>query len=124
MVPGKLNAGARRPLRVPLQDAVATEVEAGVRLEFTLLKGSFATSVLRELLADAPWFGDGEDEAGNGPAVVGSGTIAQGADDEVGEQAVPRRRERPADLVLAGGGPAHLALVGTQASRYRPILAG
>ena len=31
--------------------------EAGVRVSFALPKGSYATTVLRELLHDAPWFG-------------------------------------------------------------------
>jgi tRNA pseudouridine13 synthase len=60
-VPGKLNAGARRPLRVPLNDTEAEPVDGGLRLRFALLRGAFATSVLRELLADAPWFGDEDD---------------------------------------------------------------
>ncbi len=69
MVPGKLNAGARRPLRVPVTETSVEPTDGGLRLRFTLGKGAFATSVLRELLADAPWFGDGgEDDAAPEPA--------------------------------------------------------
>jgi tRNA pseudouridine13 synthase len=56
-VPGGTNDGARRPLRVPLGAAGLQVVEAGLQLGFELPQGSFATSVLRELLADQPWFG-------------------------------------------------------------------
>ena len=56
-LPGGTNDGARRPLRVPLTDAEAEAVDQGIRLRFALPQGSFATSVLRELLTDMPWFG-------------------------------------------------------------------
>jgi tRNA pseudouridine13 synthase len=56
-LPGGTNDGARRPLRVPLTDASVEAVEAGLRLRFALPQGSFATSVLREVLTDMPWFG-------------------------------------------------------------------
>jgi tRNA pseudouridine13 synthase len=58
-LPFRLARGERRPLRVPVQDAAATWSERGVQLAFTLPKGSYATSVLRELLADTIWFGPG-----------------------------------------------------------------
>lgn len=41
--------GERRPLRVPLEDAVFRVVDEGLLLEFTLPKGSYATSVVREI---------------------------------------------------------------------------
>lgn len=56
-VPGGTNEGARRPLRVPLADPAAAVEDGGIRLGFELPQGSFATSVLRELLAEMPWFG-------------------------------------------------------------------
>jgi tRNA pseudouridine13 synthase len=47
---GLAMAGERRPIRVPLQD-VATEAQgADLILAFTLPRGSFATSVLREVM--------------------------------------------------------------------------
>ena len=42
---------------MPLTDAEAEAVDQGIRLRFALPQGSFATSVLRELLTDMPWFG-------------------------------------------------------------------
>ncbi len=56
-LPGGTNDGARRPLRVPLTDASVEAVDGGLRLCFALPQGSFATSVLRELLTEMPWFG-------------------------------------------------------------------
>lgn len=41
--------GQRRPLRVPLGEPSCTPEGDGLRLEFTLPKGSYATSVLREI---------------------------------------------------------------------------
>ena len=42
--------GGRRPLRVPLEDPLlGKEGEDGLRLEFALPRGSYATSVLREI---------------------------------------------------------------------------
>jgi tRNA pseudouridine13 synthase len=41
--------GQRRPLRVPLGDPSCTQEGSDLRLEFTLPKGSYATSVLREI---------------------------------------------------------------------------
>jgi len=41
--------GERRPLRVPLEDAGCRVVDEGLQLEFTLPKGSYATSVVREI---------------------------------------------------------------------------
>jgi tRNA(Glu) U13 pseudouridine synthase TruD len=43
--------------RVPLADASVEAVDGGLRLCFALPQGSFATSVLRELLTEMPWFG-------------------------------------------------------------------
>lgn len=42
--------GARRPLRVALQQLHIDESEQGLRLEFFLERGSYATSVLREIM--------------------------------------------------------------------------
>jgi len=56
-VPWGLAEGDRRPLRAPLWEPAVDAEDAGVRLSFGLPKGSYATAVLRELLADAPWFG-------------------------------------------------------------------
>ncbi len=64
-LPFRLCRGERRPLRVPVQDAVADAVDGGLRLQFTLPKGAYATSVLRELLTDTIWFG-GDDDRGRG----------------------------------------------------------
>ncbi len=55
-VPGTTNDGARRPLRVRVGKPSAELVDDGIRIAFELPKGSYATSVLRELLADVPWF--------------------------------------------------------------------
>ncbi len=56
-MPRATHEGARRPLRVPVAQA-RVEVEArGLRLWFALPRGAYATSVLREVLADCPWFG-------------------------------------------------------------------
>ena len=41
--------GQRRPLRVPLGESSCTPEGSDLRLEFTLPKGSYATSVLREI---------------------------------------------------------------------------
>ncbi|MGA0059372.1 MAG: tRNA pseudouridine(13) synthase TruD [Planctomycetota bacterium] len=56
-LPGGTNDGARRPLRVPLTEASVEAVDGGLCLRFALPQGSFATSVLRELLVEMPWFG-------------------------------------------------------------------
>ncbi|HLU39949.1 MAG TPA: tRNA pseudouridine(13) synthase TruD [Planctomycetota bacterium] len=50
------NEGERRPLRMQLRDAEAAAEPQGVRLRFALPRGGYATSVLRELLVDPPWF--------------------------------------------------------------------
>jgi len=42
-------AGERRPLRVPLEDASARADDDSLLLEFTLPRGSYATSVVREI---------------------------------------------------------------------------
>lgn len=44
--------GARRPLRVPLLDCSATADGDSLHIGFTLPKGSYATSVLREVMKD------------------------------------------------------------------------
>lgn len=50
--------GARRPLRVPLKDPVVSCEGGTLFLEFTLPKGSYATTVLREVMKDRqPWTG-------------------------------------------------------------------
>jgi tRNA pseudouridine13 synthase len=61
-LPYGLSRGERRALRVPVADASAALVGgdsggAGLRVQFTLPKGAYATSVLRELLVDTIWFG-------------------------------------------------------------------
>lgn len=58
-LPFRLARGERRPLRVPLGEPAVDWTEHGVRLAFTLPKGCYATSVLRELLIDTIWFADG-----------------------------------------------------------------
>jgi tRNA pseudouridine13 synthase len=50
-LPGGLRMeGERRPLRVPLGEARLQPDDAGVLLEFSLPKGAYATSVLREIM--------------------------------------------------------------------------
>ena len=56
-LPFGLGRGERRPLRMPIRDVGAEGVEHGVQLRFTLPKGGYATSVLRELLEQTIWFG-------------------------------------------------------------------
>lgn len=57
--PHGTNEGERRSLRMALSDLeVQTEPDA-VRLRFALPRGGYATSVLREVLDEPPWFGDG-----------------------------------------------------------------
>jgi tRNA pseudouridine13 synthase len=51
------NEGERRPLRMQVRDVEVEPVADGVRLRFALPRGGYATSVLRELLVDPPWFG-------------------------------------------------------------------
>jgi len=55
-LPFGLARGERRPLRCPIKNGSARAHEHGVQLGFTLPKGSYATSVLRELLQDTIWF--------------------------------------------------------------------
>jgi tRNA pseudouridine13 synthase len=55
-LPFGMARGERRPLRVPLHDAEARAHQHGLELRFALPRGSFATSVLRELLTDTIWF--------------------------------------------------------------------
>ncbi|MCK5944269.1 MAG: tRNA pseudouridine(13) synthase TruD [Planctomycetes bacterium] len=55
-LPFGLARGERRPLRCPIKNAAAKSHEHGVQVGFTLPKGCYATSVLRELLNDTIWF--------------------------------------------------------------------
>ena len=50
-MPFGLAPGERRPLRVPLWEPEVATADGGLHLSFGLPKGSYATSVLRELLA-------------------------------------------------------------------------
>ena len=60
-LPFRLGRGERRPLRVPVTEVAAEALADGaLRLSFTLPKGAYATSVLRELLDDTIWFGRDE----------------------------------------------------------------
>ncbi len=56
-LPFGLGRGERRPLRMPVTDAAARAVDGDLELVFTLPKGGYATSVLRELLTTTIWFG-------------------------------------------------------------------
>jgi tRNA pseudouridine13 synthase len=56
-MPFGMASGERKPLRMPVSDASARMVHAGLELSFTLPKGGYATSVLRELLSETIWFG-------------------------------------------------------------------
>ncbi|MCA8943971.1 MAG: tRNA pseudouridine(13) synthase TruD [Planctomycetes bacterium] len=56
------NPGERRPLRARLTEPLAEPVAGGVRLGFTLNRGSFATTVLAELFDDPPWVEDDEED--------------------------------------------------------------
>jgi tRNA pseudouridine13 synthase len=53
------NEGERRPLRMRVSGVEVDADGDGVRLRFSLPRGGYATSVLRELLVDPPWFGSG-----------------------------------------------------------------
>ncbi|MDP6930508.1 MAG: tRNA pseudouridine(13) synthase TruD [Planctomycetota bacterium] len=55
-MPHGTHPGARRPLRVPVRDPKANAEPEGLRVTFELPRGSYATSVLRELLEATPWF--------------------------------------------------------------------
>ncbi len=46
--------GTRRPIRVPLEEAQLEPAEGGVWLSFFLPKGSYATSLLREIMKQNP----------------------------------------------------------------------
>ncbi len=56
-MPHKTHEGARRPLRVPVLSPGVEVCADGLRVAFQLPPGSYATTVLRELLTTAPWFG-------------------------------------------------------------------
>lgn len=81
-LPFGLCRGERRPLRVPVQDAVARAADGGLQLSFQLPRGAYATSVLRELLVDTIWFGPGDEPAtppsGRGPGDAGDVDDASG----------------------------------------------
>ena len=76
-LPFRLARGERRPLRVPVSDVDAALVENGLRLQFALPRGAYATAVLRELLEDTIWFaGDGDREDTKDARDTGSGEEA------------------------------------------------
>ncbi|MBK8978111.1 MAG: tRNA pseudouridine(13) synthase TruD [Planctomycetes bacterium] len=85
--PGGGNEGARRPLRVRLQEPSVEVVpasgddprSAGLRLRFSLERGAYATSVLRELLCDPPWFAAREDGAPDDAQAAPDGSDDDGA---------------------------------------------
>jgi tRNA pseudouridine13 synthase len=56
-LPFRLARGERRPLRVPVAEPTVVEVPNGLQVSFVLPRGSYATSVLRELLEETIWFG-------------------------------------------------------------------
>lgn len=58
-LPFGLGRGERRPLRVPIEAPAAEESAEGLVLTFALPRGCFATTVLRELLVETPWFAEG-----------------------------------------------------------------
>ena len=55
--PFRSHPGGRRSLRLPVHDAEVAVEEDGLRLQFRLDSGSYATAVLRQLVDDAPWPG-------------------------------------------------------------------
>ena len=55
-LPFGVGSGERRPLRVPVTEVAAQAAAEGLELSFSLPRGCFATSVLRELLVDTIWF--------------------------------------------------------------------
>ena len=55
-LPFGLGRGERRALRCPIRSVAARAHPDGVHVGFTLPKGCYATSVLRELLEDTIWF--------------------------------------------------------------------
>ncbi len=54
--PHRSNEGERRSLRMQVRDVEVVAQGDAVRLRFALPRGGYATSVLRELLVDPPWF--------------------------------------------------------------------
>lgn len=56
-IPFGFASGERKPLRMPVHDSAARLVDGGLEVSFSLPKGGYATSVLRELLSDTIWFG-------------------------------------------------------------------
>jgi tRNA pseudouridine13 synthase len=57
-LPFGMCSGERRPLRVAVSETAAAMTGQGLQLAFALPRGSFATSVLRELLVDTIWFAE------------------------------------------------------------------
>lgn len=58
-LPFGFGTGERRPLRMPVAEASAVEAgDAAITVSFTLPRGCFATSVLRELLTETIWFAE------------------------------------------------------------------
>ena len=51
---GLAMTGERRPLRVPLRAVACTADKDDLRLSFSLPKGSFATTVLAEVMKTGP----------------------------------------------------------------------
>jgi tRNA pseudouridine13 synthase len=70
--------GGRRPLRARVLEPVVSAEAGGLRIGFGLGPGSYATSVLRCLLVEAPWFG------GGGAARHGE-VVADGVGESAGE---------------------------------------
>lgn len=50
----KLASGTRRPLSISLIDLILTQTPAGLRFQFTLPPGAYATTVLREFQKEVP----------------------------------------------------------------------
>ena len=53
----KSHPGSRRPLRLPVTGAEVVAEPGGLRVRFELPSGSYATSLLRQVLESPPWFG-------------------------------------------------------------------
>ncbi len=63
-VPGRMNEGARRPLRVPVRDAMVEVEDDGFVVSFGLDRGCFATAVLGELITAPAEPGDEAEDDG------------------------------------------------------------
>ena len=57
-MPRGTHEGARRPLRVRVEAPDVAVEPDGIRVAFTLDRGSYATTVLREVMLEAPWPGE------------------------------------------------------------------